>query len=263
LKYDRDGNQQWAKIYDAPGNGDNHLEAIAMDRRNNVLFVTGNAHANGINVAATIKYNASTGDSVWVRRYNESAGGSGAGDIKVDTSGNAYITGGIPNGSTGDVLTLKYSPAGNVVWFVTYNGPYNGADGGHALELDNLNNIYVLGTSQSGFQVGDYIVIKYSQLVGIRPISNEIPKEFRLYQNYPNPFNPSSKFKIQIPKLSVIMLKIYDILGREVGNPINERLRTGTYEATFDGANYPSGVYFYRLIADGSIIETKKLILLK
>ena len=103
---------------------------------------------------------------------------------------------------------------------------------------------------------------KYGTPIGIRPISNELPSSFKLYQNYPNPFNPKTKIKMEIAKLGNVKLVVYDILGQEVAQLVNEKLKPGTYEVTFDGSNYSSGVYFYQLTADG-YSETKSMVLLK
>jgi Secretion system C-terminal sorting domain len=91
---------------------------------------------------------------------------------------------------------------------------------------------------------------------------NVIPAEFVLYQNYPNPFNPSTKITFVIPKSSLVNLKVYDILGKEVATLINEEKHSGTYEVEFSAANLPSGVYFYKLQA-GGFVETKKMVLLR
>ncbi|MGA2669054.1 MAG: T9SS type A sorting domain-containing protein [Ignavibacteria bacterium] len=103
--------------------------------------------------------------------------------------------------------------------------------------------------------------------IGIKPISSVIPKSFFLSQNYPNPFNPTTKIKFDIPPLKGVRgmgvrLIISDLLGREVTTLINEQLNPGTYEVEWDGTNYPSGVYFYRLVMDG-YSETKKMVLIK
>jgi photosystem II stability/assembly factor-like uncharacterized protein len=107
--------------------------------------------------------------------------------------------------------------------------------------------------------------------IGIKKISSEIPKSFSLSQNYPNPFNPATKIKFEIkppltPLLSKertgVVLKIYDILGREVATPVNEPLKPGTYEVDFDGSNLRSGVYYYKLIAN-EFTETKKMVLVR
>lgn len=101
-----------------------------------------------------------------------------------------------------------------------------------------------------------------SELTGINLISSEIPSEFNLEQNYPNPFNPSTNIKFQIPKSGFVNMVIYDILGCEMATLVNEELKPGTYEVSWDAANYPSGVYFYRIKTPENI-EVKKMILIK
>jgi photosystem II stability/assembly factor-like uncharacterized protein len=100
----------------------------------------------------------------------------------------------------------------------------------------------------------------------INQITNHIPEKFSLYQNYPNPFNPVTKIRFEIPLskggMGVVLLKIYDITGREIQTLVNEKLNPGSYEVTFDGSNFASGVYFYQL-KTSDYINTKKLILLK
>ncbi|NWG27489.1 MAG: T9SS type A sorting domain-containing protein [Ignavibacteriaceae bacterium] len=88
------------------------------------------------------------------------------------------------------------------------------------------------------------------------------PSDFILNQNYPNPFNPSTKISWQSPVASWQTIKIYDVLGNEVATLVDEYKPAGSYEVEWDAINYPSGVYFYRLQA-GSLVETKKLILMK
>lgn len=94
------------------------------------------------------------------------------------------------------------------------------------------------------------------------PISDIVPKNFELGQNYPNPFNPVTKIKFSITTASFAELKIYSILGQEIASLLQENLRPGVYEATFNAVNLPSGVYFYRLRTD-KFSETKKMILIK
>lgn len=106
--------------------------------------------------------------------------------------------------------------------------------------------------------------------VKLRPITtgitgtNEIPTEYMLYQNYPNPFNPATKIRFDISGSSAAktFLYVYDILGREIATLLNEQLSPGTYEVDFDGSNYPSGTYFYKLIS-GEYSAVNKMILLK
>ncbi len=97
---------------------------------------------------------------------------------------------------------------------------------------------------------------------GIREHINGAPKTYFLSQNYPNPFNPSTIIKYQIPKASLVMLKIYDILGREVASLVNERQDAGNYKVDFNAEKLSSGIYFYKMTA-GSFTKVKKLLLLK
>ncbi len=86
--------------------------------------------------------------------------------------------------------------------------------------------------------------------------------EFGLGQNYPNPFNPRTVISSQLPVASHVQLVVYDVLGREVATLVNERRAAGRYRDTFDGAGFPSGVYYCRLTA-GNFVETKKMLLIK
>jgi len=96
-------------------------------------------------------------------------------------------------------------------------------------------------------------------------VASEMPNTFALMQNYPNPFNPSTKIKFGIPvgtRHVVSVLKVYDLLGREVATLVNENLPPGSYEVTFDASGLASGVYFYRLRA-GEFTETRRMMLLR
>ncbi len=128
----------------------------------------------------------------------------------------------------------------------------------------NLKEIYFTN-SDTGYIIGDGGVILKTISGGtvvINNISYQTPTSFSLYQNYPNPFNPSTKIKFDIPKGSLVKLKVFDILGREVAELVNEKLNAGVYEYEWNGAGLTSGVYFYRLEA-GEFTETKRMVLLK
>jgi endoglucanase len=109
-------------------------------------------------------------------------------------------------------------------------------------------------------------------------IKDEITEinNYELFQNFPNPFNPLTKIKFTIPTVvrdlsrnsdagnssSHTLLKVFDILGKEVATLINKELSPGLHEVEFDGSKFPSGVYFYELRA-GDFVSVKKLILAK
>jgi len=89
-----------------------------------------------------------------------------------------------------------------------------------------------------------------------------IPNKYVLKQNFPNPFNPSTTIKFSIPSQSFTTLKVYDILGNEIAELVNEQLAAGNYKFNFAADNLSSGVYFYT-IHEGEFTETKKMMLLR
>ncbi|MFA6980606.1 MAG: T9SS type A sorting domain-containing protein [Ignavibacteriaceae bacterium] len=97
-----------------------------------------------------------------------------------------------------------------------------------------------------------------------KQLSSHLPQNYSLSQNYPNPFNPSTVISYQLPVISKVTLKIYDLLGREVTTLVNEEQSAGKYNYELQIRNYElaSGVYFYRLHA-GDFIETKKMLVIK
>ncbi|MGB9696560.1 MAG: T9SS type A sorting domain-containing protein [Ignavibacteria bacterium] len=103
----------------------------------------------------------------------------------------------------------------------------------------------------------------------IKKISGEISENYVLEQNYPNPFNAVTTIRFSIGRFDgnisgndFVILKIYDVQGREIKTLINENLTRGIYEVKFDGSDLPSGVYYYKLTT-GNYSETKRMVLLK
>jgi hypothetical protein len=180
-----------------------------------------------------------------------------------------------------------FSPAGTYVKTLTgvsYNRGVWQLGNGHIITT-NTTGLYELNDSSgavirtiisgSGYFSGQFISYYNPNLINaIHHESNTSPEEFQLYQNYPNPFNPVTKIKFRIPNSSVIVrsgatwqspdvtLKVYDITGKEIAIVVNEQLKPGTYEVTFDASNLPSGIYFYQLQA-GEFSQTKKMLMIK
>ena len=103
-------------------------------------------------------------------------------------------------------------------------------------------------------------------MVSTKEENNTVPNSFVLKQNYPNPFNPSTKIGFTVPSGHTsdnIVLKIYDVLGKEVATLVNENgMAAGSYDVEWNASNYSSGIYFYTLKA-GNFMDTKKMILSK
>ena len=93
-------------------------------------------------------------------------------------------------------------------------------------------------------------------------VNISIIETYVLQQNYPNPFNPSTTIIYQIPELSFVTLKVYDVLGNEITSLVNEEKSAGSYEVEFNASELSSGIYFYQLKL-GKSIQTRKMILTK
>jgi hypothetical protein len=89
-----------------------------------------------------------------------------------------------------------------------------------------------------------------------------IPSELAIDQNYPNPFNPTTTVRIVVNKAQPVVLRIYDVLGREVATLLKGNLTQGNYEVKWDGSGFASGIYFYTLVA-GQRSTTRKMVLLR
>jgi hypothetical protein len=197
---------------------------------------------------------------------------------------------GVMGGSTG-MLSTSNGGTNWVAVTVPGSGSINGfgigagnqemfySRGSSIYQTTNSGTNWIIATTQTGTYYhmqkarmeGDYNIwairsnggiSKYTYPIGIKPISNEVPNSYALYQNYPNPFNPVTKIKFDIPKSAYTEIKIYDNLGREVSTLISNRLTAGKYEVDWNASNYPSGVYFYKLISD-DYTQTRKMVLVK
>ena len=91
---------------------------------------------------------------------------------------------------------------------------------------------------------------------------DNIPSEFTLNQNYPNPFNPSTTISFSIPTEEFVSLKVFNSLGEEVDELVNETVPAGNYSISFDASQLTSGIYFYK-IAAGNFFQTRKMMLVK
>ena len=98
---------------------------------------------------------------------------------------------------------------------------------------------------------------------GVETNEKVMPRVFSLLQNYPNPFNPSTTIAFTLAENGFVTLRVYDILGREVGVLVNKELKAALlHRVTFDASRLSAGIYLYRLQA-GNNVQVKKLVLLK
>jgi len=255
IKYNYSGNLVWQKFYDF-GNSE-FGKLVNIDSQSNIL-ITGFGDLPGEFPGwLTAKFDAS-GNLLWHNRFKLNPGWEEYPYFALTgPDDEIYITGNVGVASGGTTYhgleTVRYNSDGSNPWVAEVN-LYAGI--GKGLTLGTDLSLYTVGMFY-------YSVLKYSQSTptGVEQIS-EIPEKFNLEQNYPNPFNPATTINYQIIINDFVPLKVYDILGNEVANLVNEEKPAGSYEINFDASSLSSGTYFYKLQA-GSFIETKKMILLK
>ena len=164
-------------------------------------------------------------------------------------------------------LNLKLLP--NETYVIKKDGyiPISGM--GICLVDERLNNLYDLTNSNEIKIKSSHAENKFALIIAGNNYIDELkqkcakPLEFILEQNYPNPFNPTTTFRFTLANDANINFVLYNLLGEKVRSIINNELyKYGTYEISVNLKELPSGVYFYRLLADGHI-KTKKLMLLK
>ncbi|MFZ4591536.1 MAG: YCF48-related protein [Ignavibacteria bacterium] len=182
--------------------------------------------------------------------------------------------------STGTTQQINYIDFINEnTGFAVGNGVYKTTNGGlnwnrqiffsfeyflWSISITTPNIIYAFGDG------GAILKTTNGGSIFINNINKEIPSGYSLNQNYPNPFNPTTKirfdvingFPVRASGNDKVVLKVYDVMGREVQTLVNESLKPGTYEVSFDGSPLTSGVYFYKLIT-GGFTETKKMLMIK
>jgi len=182
-------------------------------------------------------------------------------------------------GANWDTVTVPYTTSLYMVSFINVNTgfvagasglTYRTSNGGSVWQVLNTggsttNGIYAKGYDSAYVSASSAGILKlYNPLTGGITWNNQIPERFTLEQNYPNPFNPVTTIKFAIPRTAKISLKVYDILGREVSALFNDvEMNAGTVTYDFDATNLASGIYFYSLIADNNLVESKRMVLVK
>ena len=162
VKYAPDGTPLWINQYNGAGNGDDQVNALALDSGGNVFVVGSTLGSSGTLNYVTIKY-SSGGAPLWTNVYDGIAGGNDVATSAVaDNGGNVYVTGySLGVGTSYNYATIKYSGAGAQLWINFFNGTANGDDEATAITVDSSNNVYVTGYTTGTGSGLDYATIKY------------------------------------------------------------------------------------------------------
>jgi uncharacterized delta-60 repeat protein len=299
VKFSPTGNFLWNALYDGPGGfTQDEAKAIAVDNFGN-CYVTGGSSVSSLyynGAFATIRYDQN-GQEVWsVRNTSNDFGGT---CLALDNNVNIYVGGSL----TASYATLKYVQPPVPVEFISFNSVYeNGSvhlkwntateknnkgfeiqrkvkDGvftniyfvdGHGTTLNSNSYDYLDRSVTPGVYVYRLKQIDFDGASAFSPESEVTvvnPESFSLEQNYPNPFNPSTVIKFSLPEESKVTLKIINAIGQEIAQLINENKPSGEHKVDFNAKELSSGIYFYRLDAEGingnSFNSVKKMILIR
>lgn len=245
IKFNSSGMKQWSVRYNGSGNGNDKINALAVDGASNA-YVTGHSFGStGSLDYTTIMYN-NTGVQQWIARFNAQANNlDEVRDIAVNAGGDAYVTGySIAANGQADYVTIKYS-ASSVV-----------AANAQVAEIESK----IVDETEEDERTS---IAK----------QNAVLAQFALAQNYPNPFNPSTMIGFALPEAGEVTLKIYNTAGQLVKQVASSKFAAGEHHVNWDGRSaageqVAAGVYLYRLVvrdATGAVAftEIKRMTLLK
>jgi hypothetical protein len=257
-----------------------HFPRVDVDRsggpRNGWIYIVTNERntAPATDIADIIFHRSTDGGVSWSNgiRVNQDTPGNGKYQvfpaIRVDEASNInivyYDSRNTPTNDSVEVIVSRSTDGGNtwvdIVVSDHKSRPKSGYQGDYIGITSSNGKVWPLW-------MDDFSGVQQAWTVGVDILTGVVengsaPKRFSLKQNYPNPFNPSTKIGFEIKDERFVTLAVYDITGREIAKLINAELKPKAYEITWDASGYPSGVYFYKLVA-GGYTETKKMILLK
>ncbi len=177
----------------------------------------------------------------------------------------------------GGYLSVEVSNDAGLTWTVLPQGQFyfsgtNYSKYTFSLKNYRQNNVVVrIGAwapSGNTYLLDDITIADSTGFTGVEDLAGVIPDNFELSQNYPNPFNPSTTIRYALPSESKVSITVYNLLGQEIAELVNDIKSFGYHEVVFNAANLSSGVYLYRINATSTsgskeFSSTKKLILLK
>jgi len=279
------------------GNGNDYCYDIAVDGIGNIS-VTGRTRSSdfplydpydeyyGGDDDAYVTKLAAAGNSLLFSTYLGGWTYDIGNKIAVDDIGNIYVAGytlssnfpavnAYDNSYNGayDAFATKFSASDNTLLFSTFLGG-SANDAGMGLALDSFGNALITGyTFSPDFPMidpydnsldgpSDIFIAKLETPTTAIENQIELPVEFELSQNYPNPFNAQTKIEFSIDVRSEVSISIYNLLGRKVATLLEGIENPGRYSVIWEAKDIPSGMYFYRLTANGHQ-NTKKMVLLK
>ncbi len=198
----------------------------------------------------------------------------------IFTAPNSFVLYGEPGQTLSENLVIQNTGSAPLQYSLTVLAPWMSASPQqNTIDPHSIGEISVMLSIDSSQQLNTWmanaltftyngcpspitVAVLISVSLGVDNELSAIPKEYKLYQNYPNPFNPSTELRFDLPKSGMTKLTVFDVLGRQVAQLVNQNLNAGRHSVRFDGLRHNAGVYFYR-IESGSFSDLKKMVLVK
>jgi hypothetical protein len=202
--------------------------------------------------------NPTTFGDQWMQTYTQTLTITGvppnSSTVSLNANVDAYGTMTLPGGGSYDALRIREEVTVSGITSVSYSFvTRSGAQVNLPAVLSNPPTSGTIDVESTSYNLA--IISSVEQI-------DAMPQEYNLSQNYPNPFNPTTNIEYSIPQESFVELKVYDILGNEVAELVNEVQSAGTYRADFNGEGLASGLYIARIKA-GNFTQSIKMSLLK
>jgi hypothetical protein len=239
------GSVQWSVAF--AGN------AIALDESGNVLVR---------DLSGRVAKISGNGSLLWSLPVTDYRIGS---SLAIDNAGNVYVAGAHQTGPPqfySEYQIQALSPSGALLWSTGFEDQGTTSWYQYPIAISQRGDVFVGAGAQSGSS-SVYRTIKYRQVAtSVKDEGSDTPAGFSLSQNYPNPFNPVTNVQFSIANCQLTVLKVYDVLGREVATLVNEVKQPGRYTAQWNAGSVASGVYYYRM-QSGGFTMTQKMLLMK
>jgi len=254
IKTDQNGDTVWTRVY---GTMYDDLATSILETPDHRYIVGGCVGADSYERRAALLFLGENGDSLAtaILPYTEihsvemtSDSGLIISGSTLDTLSTAFIA---KTDMNGQEIWAKIFAPGSSVSCYAYSA------------IQTLDSGYVFTGSTQAYPEDVVLAKMAREQTGIDDQQHSVlPERIALFQNYPNPFNPATTIRYELPEFAEVTIEIYDILGRKVATLVSGPQQAGPHRVVWDGGEYPSGIYFYRLKTN-DFVETKKMLLLK
>ncbi len=253
-------------MYNSFGDSLRAETGIAIDKTGDSGYIITGYRNSDFGVSEIIIYKIRSDLTVEWSNTHSTIGGNNLGVHVQSSVDNEFI---FAHTGNDQIYFMKTDQYGNEKWIKSFgttgyyriNDMISTTDGGIAVSG------YTSSATAGSYDIFLFKTDSLGVVTSVKEDKEHYPNQYKLHQNYPNPFNPTTSITYSISKSDIVIITIFDVLGREIVTLVNESKSPGVYTAEWDGKNkygvlVSGGIYFYKLTT-GSFTETRKMLLLK